>query len=71
MISMDHSPVHSDPKILGGTLVFRGTRVKAQTLFDYLDSGDSLEDFLADFPTVSRDDASLFLKLAREESYSG
>lgn len=70
-MTIDHSPVHSDPKILGGTLVFRGTRVKAQTLFDYLDSGDSLEDFLADFPTVSRDDATLFLKLAREEGYAG
>jgi uncharacterized protein (DUF433 family) len=70
-MTIDHSPVHSDPEILGGTLVFRGTRVKAQTLFDYLDAGDSLEDFLADFPTVSRDDATLFLKLAREEGYAG
>lgn len=70
-MTIDHSPVHSDPKILGGTLVFRGTRVKAQTLFAYLDARDSVEEFLADFPTVSRDDASLFLKLAREESYSG
>jgi uncharacterized protein (DUF433 family) len=67
-MTIDHSPVHSDPKILGGTLVFRGTRVKAQTLFDYLDVGDSLEEFLADFPTVRREDAALFLKLAREES---
>ena len=40
MLTLDHSPVHSDPKILGGTLVFKGTRVPAQTLFDYLD-GDS------------------------------
>jgi uncharacterized protein (DUF433 family) len=70
-MTIDHSPVHSDPKILRGTLVFRGTRVKAQTLFDYLDAGDSLEDFLADFPTVSSDDATLFLKLAREEGYAG
>ena len=70
MITLDHSPVHSDSKVLGGTLMFRGTRVKAQTLLDYIDAGDTLEDFLADFPTVSRDDATLFLKLAREGSYS-
>ena len=69
MMTLDHSPVHSDPKVLGGTLIFKGTRVKAQTLLDYIDAGDTLEDFLADFPTVSRDDATLFLKLAREESY--
>jgi uncharacterized protein (DUF433 family) len=71
MITVDHSPVHSDPKVLGGTLVFRGTRVMAQTLLDYLDAGDTLEDFLEDFPTVNRDDATLFLQLAREESHSG
>jgi len=68
MITLDHSPVRSDPKVLGGTLVFRGTRVKAQTLLDYIDAGDTLEDFLADFPTVGMEDATLFLKLAREES---
>jgi uncharacterized protein (DUF433 family) len=71
MLTLDHSPVRSDPKVLGGTLVFRGTRVMAQTLLDYLDAGDKLEDFLEDFPTVKRDDATLFLKLAREESHSG
>ena len=70
MITMEHSPVHSDPKVMGGTLVFRNTRVKAQTLLDYLDAGDTLEDFLADFPTVKKDDAILFLQLAREKSHS-
>ncbi len=70
MMTLEHSPVHSDPKVLGGTLVFRGTRVKAQTLLNYIDSGDTLEDFLSDFPTVSNDDATLFLQLAREDSYS-
>jgi len=69
-MTIDHSPVHSDPRILGGTLVFKGTRVKAQTLFDYIDAGDTLEDFLEDFPTVNKDDATLFLQLAREENYS-
>ncbi len=70
MLLIDHSPVHSDPNVMGGTLVFRGTRVKAQTLLDYLDSGDTLEDFMEDFPTVNRDDATIFLQLAREESHS-
>ena len=43
-----------DPQILGGTPVFRGTRVPVQTLFDYLEGGETLEDFLEGFPTVSR-----------------
>ena len=71
MITLDHSPVQSDPQVLGGTLVFKGTRVKAQTLLDYLAAGDTLEDFLEEFPSVNREDAALFLQLAREESHSG
>jgi len=43
-----------DPKIVHGVPVLRGTRVPVQTLFDYLEGGDSLEDFLSGFPTVSR-----------------
>lgn len=70
MITLDHSPVQSDPRILGGTLVFKGTRVKAQTLLDYIASGDTLEAFLEDFPSVNRRDAELFLQLAREESHT-
>ncbi|MFZ9938314.1 MAG: DUF433 domain-containing protein [Luteolibacter sp.] len=70
MITLDHSPVHSDPRILGGTLVFKDTRVKAQTLLDYLAAGDTLQDFLEDFPTVKLEDAELFLQLAREEGHS-
>lgn len=70
MITLDHSPVHSDSRILGGTLVFKGTRVKAQSLLDYIAAGDTLEDFIEDFPTVKREDAALFLQLAREESHS-
>jgi uncharacterized protein (DUF433 family) len=49
--------VHSDPEILGGTPVFVGTRVPLQNLVDYLSAGDSLEDFLRSFPTVSREQA--------------
>jgi uncharacterized protein (DUF433 family) len=70
MAVIGHSPVHSDPKVLGGTLVFRGTRVPAQTLFDYLDGGDSLDLFLEDFPTVMREDAVEWLHLAREENHT-
>lgn len=70
MLTLDHSPVHSDPDVLGGTLVFRGTRVKAQTLLDYLGAGDTLESFLEDFPTVTRDDATIFLKLACEQGHT-
>jgi uncharacterized protein (DUF433 family) len=44
-----------DPEIMHGTPVFRGTRVPVQTLFDYLEAGDTLKDFLEGFPTVSRD----------------
>lgn len=67
MVILDHSPVHSDPRVLGGTLVFHNTRVMAQTLPDYLAAGDSLELFLEHFPTVERGHALEFLKLARED----
>lgn len=50
-------PIHSDPEIMGGTPVFVGTRVPAQTLLDYLESGDTLDAFLADFPSVTREQA--------------
>lgn len=50
-------PVHSDPEIMSGTPVFRGTRVPVQTLFDYLMDGCSVSDFLENFPTVSRHQA--------------
>lgn len=57
--------VHSDPKILGGTPVFFGTRVPVQVLFDCLEAGDSLERFLEQFPTVSREQAHAALEQAR------
>lgn len=59
------SVVHSDPDILGGTPVFVGTRVPVQALIDYLESGHSLEQFLDDFPTVSRDLAIAALEQAK------
>ena len=65
MLSFAHSPIHSDPAVLGGTIVFRGTRVPAQSLLDYLSDGDTLEAFLEMFPTVQRVDADAFLVLVR------
>jgi uncharacterized protein (DUF433 family) len=59
-------PVHSDPEILGGTPVFVGTRVPLQTLLDYLEAGDPLDEFLADFPTVSREQAIAALEAGKE-----
>jgi len=64
MVKLEHSPVHSDPEILGGTLVFQGTRVPAQALLDYLQDGYSVEEFLEFFPSVDKLDAEEFLKLA-------
>lgn len=57
--------VHSDPDILGGTPVFVGTRVPARTLLEYLEAGDSLDEFLQDFPSVTREQAVAMLGLAK------
>ena len=59
--------IHSDPEILGGTPVFVGTRVPAQSLFDYLEAGDSLPTFLEDFPSVSKEQAVAAIELARDK----
>jgi uncharacterized protein (DUF433 family) len=60
------SIVQSDPEILGGTPVFAGTRVPVRTLLDYLEAGDSLGEFLEDFPTVKREQAVAALQLAKQ-----
>jgi uncharacterized protein (DUF433 family) len=54
-----------NPEILGGTAVSRGTRVPFQTLLDYLEGGDTLDEFLDDFPTVTREAAISALELAK------
>ena len=59
---VDDSVVESSPDILGGTLVFRGTRVPVTALFDYLAAGDPLERFLDHFPTVKREQAVALLE---------
>jgi uncharacterized protein (DUF433 family) len=56
--------VYSDPDILGGTPVFVGTRVPVRNLVVYLEAGDSLDEFLQDFPSVSREQAVAALRLA-------
>ena len=56
------SVIHSDPEILGGTPVFIGTRVPVQSLFDHLEAGDSIDDFLEGFPSVRRDQVIAVLK---------
>ena len=57
----------SDPEILGGTPVFFGTRVPFQNLIDYLEAGDSIDLFLYDFPTVSRELVIAALEVAKEK----
>ena len=65
-VQLARSPVaHSDPDICGGAPVFIGTRVPVTTLFDYLEGGETLERFLDQFPSVSRDQALAALDLAR------
>ena len=56
--------VKQDPEVLGGTPVFAGTRVPVDSLIDHLKGGDSLDDFLEGFPSVSREQAEAFLELA-------
>jgi uncharacterized protein (DUF433 family) len=58
--------IHSDPEIQGGVPVFVGTRVPLKNLFDYLEAGDSLDDFLRSFPSVTREQAVAALEMARE-----
>ena len=59
-------PIHSDPDILGGTPVFVGTRVPVKSLFDYLEGGETLDEFLRQFPSVDRAQAIAVLDQARD-----
>jgi uncharacterized protein (DUF433 family) len=54
--------VSRNPDVTGGTVVFSGTRVPVQTLFDYLKAGESIYDFLEGFPSVTREQVILFLE---------
>ncbi|MGD0537604.1 MAG: DUF433 domain-containing protein [Verrucomicrobiota bacterium] len=57
--------IHSDPEIMGGTPVFVGTRVPLQNLIDYLEGGESIEDFLDGFPSVRREQTIAVIEAAR------
>lgn len=57
--------VHADPEIMGGTPVFVGTRVPLQNLIDYLEGGESIEDFLDGFPSVKREQVIAVIEAAK------
>ncbi len=63
---MNYGQVCIDPEIMSGTPVFVGTRVPIQTLFDYIEGGDSLEDFLDDYPSVTKEAAIEVLEMAKQ-----
>ncbi len=67
---IDHEVITRNPNILGGTPVFKGTRVPIQALFDYLEAGDSLDVFLDHFPSVEREQAVELLETLKEIALS-
>jgi uncharacterized protein (DUF433 family) len=70
MASMKEKAIESSPEILGGTPVFSGTRVPVQTLIDYLQAGDSIDEFLKDFPTVKKEQVIEVLETAKAQLLS-
>ena len=62
---MDKILVSRDPEIMSGTLVFSGTRVPVKNLFDYIKAGDPLEEFLHNFPSVTKEHVALVLEAAQ------
>ena len=67
---MNEKLVVSDPEVMGGTPCFSGTRVPIQTFIDYLEGGNTMDEFLDDFPTVSREQAVGFLEQAKQRMLS-
>ena len=63
---MKYGPINIDPETMGGTPVFTGTRVPIQTLFDYIEGGDDLNEFLDDYPGVSKELAIQVLEMAKK-----
>jgi uncharacterized protein (DUF433 family) len=63
---MDGKVINIDPEILGGTPVFSGTRVPIKNLFDYLQTGDSIETFLSDFECVSKNQVIRILEMSKK-----
>jgi uncharacterized protein (DUF433 family) len=64
---MSSSVVHIDSEIMGGTPVFKGTRVPIETLFDYIEGGEPLSEFLEDFPTVTQAQVLQLLEEVKSE----
>ena len=63
---MQYGQITIDPEIMSGTPVFTGTRVPIQNLFDYIEGGDDLSEFLDDFPSVSKEAAIALLEMAKK-----
>jgi uncharacterized protein (DUF433 family) len=63
---MAQSVICRDPEVMGGTPVFPGTRVPIQTLMDYLEAGESIDQFLDGFPSVTREQVIAFLEEAKD-----
>jgi uncharacterized protein (DUF433 family) len=63
---MKQSTISRDPEIMGGAPVFCGTRVPVQTLLDYLEAGETIDQFLEGFPSVTREQVILFLEQAKD-----
>jgi uncharacterized protein (DUF433 family) len=61
---MKYGPINIDPETMGGTPVFSGTRVPIQALFDYIGTGETLDEFLENFPSVNKESAILVLQMA-------
>ncbi len=68
---MESRIISISPDVMGGTPVFRGTRVPIQTLLDYLEAGESIDNFLDGFPTVTREQVIAFLEEAKELIIAG
>jgi uncharacterized protein (DUF433 family) len=64
---MNQSVICRDPEVMSGTPVFRGTRVPVRTLIEYLEAGDSIDEFLEGFPSVTREQVIAFLEEAKEK----
>jgi uncharacterized protein (DUF433 family) len=67
-MTMKQPVVSRSPDVMGGTAVFHGTRVPVQTLLDYLEAGESINDFLDGFPSVTREQVIAFLEEAKDRA---
>jgi uncharacterized protein (DUF433 family) len=66
LLAMKYGEISIDPEVMSGAPVFAGTRVHIQTLFDYIEGGEDLAEFLDDFPSVSKEAAVAVLEMARK-----